>query len=296
MFWCFEHMDKHINIIIATTFYRNDLLINRSLKSVYEQIIDDKSKIKVIIVDDNEVSQIPILKEEIQYLRRKLKLGQDDFETFVISNTRRKHQSGTGAWNTGIFFIKTLGNWEESFIAILDDDDEWYPDYLKKCVSEIVENNQIIAVFSRIIWRNEEDNIVQELTYEKLTQRHFFIGNPGVQGSNIFIKTKILIEINGFNENYASTTDREIMIRFLDYIENQNKILENKLICKIVEEPLVIHYNHKGKKVNNDFIKKRQSLDLFYKEYKKRFLYEDFIKSLERAKKYFNYEYFGTRL
>jgi hypothetical protein len=281
----------NIYVIIATSFLRNDLLISRSLKSVYKQIIDNKKDIKVIIVDDNEISQIEILNTEIEKLRTNLGLNNSEFETIIIPNTRIKFQSGTGAWNTGIFYVRNFENWENSFIAILDDDDEWLPEYLQTCKNALKGSENIIAVFCQLIWRTNETDEIHDLTIEKLTQENFYIGNPGVQGSNMFIKTNIFLELNGFNEKYPSTTDRELMIRFLDYIENQNKTRKNKLICKVVEKPLVVHYNHKRLKVNNDFARKKQSLDMFYKEYKNRFSNDDFAKSIERAKQYFNYEY-----
>lgn len=281
----------NIYVIIATSYLRNDLLISRSLKSVYKQIIDNKEDIKVIIVDDNEISQIEKLKTEIEKLRTNLKLNKSEFKTIIIPNTRIKFQSGTGAWNTGIFYIKKFDEWENSFIAILDDDDEWLPEYLQTCQNVVKKNENTIAVFCRLIWRTNETDYIHNLTIEKLTQENFFIGNPGVQGSNMFIKSTIFHSINGFNENYPSTTDRELMIRFLDFVEFQNKTTTDKMIFKVVEKPLVIHYNHKKQKVNNDFTKKKQSLDMFYKEYKNRFSEVAFQKSIARAKEYFHYDY-----
>jgi glycosyltransferase involved in cell wall biosynthesis len=260
----------NIYVIIATSFLRNDLLITRSLKSVYKQLIDNKEDIKVIIVDDNEIEQTETLKIQVENLRTNLKLNQSEFETILIPNTRIKFQSGTGAWNTGVFYVRNFENWKNSFIAILDDDDEWLPDYLQTCKNAILENKNIIAVFCQLIWRTNETDEIHDLTIEKLTQENFYIGNPGVQGSNTFINSKIFNELNGFDESFPNSNDRELMIRLLDYIENEN----NKLECKVIEIPLVIHYNHTDIKVNNNFKSKKVALE-----------------SITRAKKYFHYEY-----
>lgn len=286
-----EKHSLNIYVIIATSFLRNDLLISRSLKSVYQQIIDNKQDIKVIIVDDNEIQQTETLKTQVENLRTNLKLNQSEFKTIIIPNTRIKFQSGTGAWNTGIFYVKNFDNWENSFIAILDDDDEWLPNYLQSCKNAISENENIIAVFSQLIWRTNETDEIHDLTIEKLTQENFYIGNPGVQGSNTFINSRIFNELNGFDELFPNSNDRELMIRLLDYIENENINLKRKLECKIIEIPLVIHYNHTDIKVNNNFKSKKVALDLFYKRYKNRFSEIAFEKSITRAKKYFHYEY-----
>jgi len=281
----------NIYVVIATSFLRNDLLINRSLKSLYQQIIENKQDIKVIIVDDNEILQTETLKIQIERLRKKLRLNQSEFETIIIPNTRIKFQSGTGAWNTGIFYVRNFENWENSFIAILDDDDEWLPDYLQTCKNAIKKNENIIAVFCQLIWRTNETDDIHELTIEKLTQENFYIGNPGVQGSNTFINSRIFNELNGFDESFPNSNDRELMIRLLDYIENENNKMKNKLECKVIEIPLVVHYNHTDIKVNTNFKSKKVALDFFYKRYKNRFSEIAFQKSIARAKKYFHYDY-----
>jgi len=289
-----ENNEKHlmnIFVIIATSFFRNDLLISRSLKSVYNQVTDNKQDIKVIIVDDNEILQIETLETEIRKLRINLNLNQSEFETIIIPNTRIKFQSGTGAWNTGIFYVKNFDNWKNSFIAILDDDDEWLPEYLQTCKNAVKESENIIAVFCQLIWRTNETDEIHDLTIEKLTQENFYIGNPGVQGSNTFINSQIFNELNGFDEAFPNSNDRELMIRLLDYIESENNKLKNKLECKVIEIPLVIHYNHNDIKVNNNFQSKKVALDLFYKRYKNRFSEIAFEKSITRAKKYFHYDY-----
>ncbi len=280
-----------IYIVIATAFYRNDLLINRSLKSVYDQIVDDKQNIKVIIVDDNEISQVERIKIQILDLRERLNLKQTDFETVVLPNSRIKFQSGTGAWNTGIFYVKKFVNWEKSFIAILDDDDEWLPNYLQTCIDSIRTSENLIAVFCQLVWRTNGNDLVHELSDDKLTQEIFYIGNPGVQGSNTFINSKVFNKLNGFDEIFPNSNDRELMIRLLDYIDISNKNNTHRLFCKVIEKPLVIHYNHTQTKVNNNFDSKKEALDLFYKRYKSRFSENAFKKSITRAQQYFNYDY-----
>ncbi len=289
-----------IFVIIATAYHRNHLLKERSLFSVYHQKNINPNSVKIIIVDDNDrmnqeysPAYFPIKQIVIQ-LRERLNLTKTAFQTYVIKNTRTQHHSGTGAWNTGMYFITALfPHWESSYVAILDDDDEYCSDYLSTCFQSIqkTEKKCYAAIFCRLIWKTEETEVVHKLTRDLLTPQHFFIGNPGVQGSNLFIMAKVLLEIGGFDETFPNTTDRELMIRLLDEIERHNQVSNQKYLLKVVEKPLVIHHNHSGKRVNTDILLKKVGLDLFYQKYRDRFSEQDFLKSLERAKRLFQYEY-----
>ncbi len=288
-----------IFVIIATAWHRNHLLKYRSLFSVYHQKNINPSLIKIIIVDDNDRMNQEYspayfsIKQIVIQLREMLNLTETAFQTDVIKNTRTQHHSGTGAWNSGLHFITTFPHWESSYVAILDDDDEYCPDYLSTCFQSIqkTEKNLYAAIFCRLIWKTEETEVIHKLTRDLLTPQHFFIGNPGVQGSNMFIRAKALLEIGGFDETFPNTTDRELMIRLLDNIERHNQLSNQKYLLKVVEKPLVIHHNHSGKRVNTDILLKKVGLDLFYQKYRVRFSEQDFLKSLERAKRLFQYEY-----
>ncbi len=266
-------------IIIATSQNRTDWLINRSLTSVYKQIGIDKSEWNVFVVDDNEnESEFSEIKNRIELLRNNLQLNDTDFPTSVLKNTRTRFMSGTGAWNTGIFEAYRL--FPNGFISILDDDDEYLPNHLTDCVTAISENT--VAVFQRLIWQNDDTSTMNvDLTKDQLTAENFFIGNPGVQGSNMFFKTENLIDIDGFDETLPNTTDRDLMIRFL-WKNDLNNIV-------VIETIGANHYNHKKQKVNNNIPQKQNGLDLFYKKYKVHFSEEAYQKSLARANAFFNY-------
>lgn len=267
------------SIVIATSQKRTDWLINRSLTSIYRQIGIDKTQWNVFVIDDNIVeTELAEIQKQIVHLRNTLQLNPTDFPTTVLKNIRTQFMSGTGAWNTGIFEIYRLS--PRGYLTILDDDDEYLPNHLIDCENAINEN--AVAIFQRLIWQNDDISTMNvDLTKKQLTAENFFIGNPGVQGSNMFFKTQSLVEIGGFDETLPNTTDRDLMIRFL-WKNDLNKI-------EVIENIGVIHYNHKKPKVNNDFPRKQQGLDLFYKKYKAHFSEEAYQKSLARAKAFFSY-------
>jgi len=269
-------------VIIATSMKRTEWLINRSLRSVYNQENVNTELINVLIVDDNkDEKEFFNVKKAITKLRERLNLSTRQFPTNTIRNTETKFNSGTGAWNTGIKTVYSIN--KSGFIAILDDDDEYLPNHLNICISKI--NEHTLAVFQSLEWKNHDNSIVKfPLNLKKLTPLDFFKGNPGVQGSNMFFKTEALIAINGFDENLPNTTDRDLMIRFLQHVEPL-------IAISVIEKVGVIHYNHNKEKVNNNLPLKQKGLDLFYAKYKNQFSESAFQDSLKRAKHFFNYQY-----
>ena len=128
-----------IYVIIATSKKRNDLLINRSLKSIYYQSKINFENIEIIVVDDNfrisenEFStEYKIIKSSIKKLRSKLGLEKKQLITHLLRNIKTQFKSRTGAWNTAIEFIKEQRQNNNSFTAILDDDDEYKNNYLQE--------------------------------------------------------------------------------------------------------------------------------------------------------------------
>lgn len=269
----------NFTIIIASSQKRTEWLIERSLKSIYKQKEINKKEWNVLIIDDNiDSEEIYKIKGQVKQLRNEFQFTQNELATKVLKNKRTRFMSGTGAWNTGIY--ESYKQFPNGFISILDDDDEYLPDHLINCQSSIKQNT--VAVFQRLYWVNEDSSTLKmNLKKEDLTKKNFFIGNPGIQGSNMFFKTQSLIDINGFDETLPNTTDRDLMIRFLQKFNLDKIQITNKVGVK--------HYNHKKRKVNNDFITKQKGLDIFYKKYKKYFSNDDYGKSILRAKKYFHY-------
>jgi len=90
-----EKAKVKIYILIATSKKRTNLLINRSLKSVYSQTKINPKNIEVVIVDDNirtfenrtstEYDKIVNLVTE---LRNKLKLTKNQFKTHILTNIK----------------------------------------------------------------------------------------------------------------------------------------------------------------------------------------------------------------
>lgn len=272
-----------ITVLIATSQQRTDWLIGRSLPSVYRQEGISPQQIKVLIVDDNQnEDETPKIRAGIEFLRTSLALPANHFQTNLIHNAKTKHMSGTGGWNTGIEHI--YQQYPLGFTSILDDDDEYLSHHLFDCIQELTTDT--IAVFQHLFWLfSDGKKMFLPFCSEDLTPENFFIGNPGVQGSNMFFKTELLVKIQGFDETLPNTTDRDLMIRFLWYAQEHN-LLSN---IKIIENIGVKHYAHNRPKVNNNLPLKQIGLDLFYKRYRSFFSQEAYERSIVRAQQFFKY-------
>ena len=313
-------MNKYKNtdpviVIIATSFARTDLLLERSLKSVYEQT--NINPHQIYIVDDNPRKEGELFSEEHANIKKVIKRLQKEilkpkfehfkqqrqiynlefdnfFHTTLIQNTRTKGYSGTGAWNTAAFKALRYSG-RNYFLAFLDDDDEWEKEYLEtlyesvrkpkerkiKGRTKIIKTIASVAGFLRI--ENKKEIEIQA-NKETFTKETFFVKNAGLQGSNLFIEQKTFWRIGGFDESLKSATDRDFAIRLIEY-ENIRPSKEIKFIDKI----LVKHYAISEKRVTSNPENKKQGLDTFYRKYLHQFSDELKEKSLARAKKLFDY-------
>ncbi|MDO6804446.1 hypothetical protein Q4595_18510, partial [Wenyingzhuangia sp. 1_MG-2023] len=57
---------------------------------------------------------------------------------------------------------------------------------------------------------------VSSFAPEKLEPDLFLIGNPGIQGSNLFLKLNLFLKAGCFDESLSSATDRDLCIRIAD--------------------------------------------------------------------------------
>ncbi|WGK68563.1 hypothetical protein P0082_08740 [Candidatus Haliotispira prima] len=310
-----ENTDPII-VIIATSFARTKLLLERSLKSVYEQI--NINPHQIYIVDDNSVKKgkrysdehknihdvikklrKDILKPKFDKFKKKRETYNIKFENFfhtnLIQNTRTKGFSGTGAWNSGAFEALRYSG-RNYFLAFLDDDDEWKINYLetlfksvakpeKKEINGKLRNIKTIASIAGFLRIEKKKTIEIKAKRESFNKESFFVRNPGLQGSNLFIELKTFWTIGGFDESLKSVTDRDLGIRLAEYI----RIRRLKKVT-FIDDILMNHYAISENRVTTNLDNKKQGLDLFYRKYYHQFSKELQEKSLKRAKDLFNYE------
>lgn len=255
-------------VLIATSQGRVGLLFSRSLKSVLNQTV---SPSLIVVVDDNDDSTISdAIKSRIEGL------GIDTLQ--FLKNSHTHGMSGTGSWNTGIEYINSnLG--ADSYTAVLDDDDEWAPNHLEVCLREIEQHNPV-GVFP---WLRRTD-MDRPLSFkqEQLTITNFLIGDPGIQGSNLVIRTGALMSVGCFDETLPSCTDRDLMISLLKKY--------SKVDFSVLDEVTVTHYASKDS-VTGNRQSKHGGLAIFYRKHLAEFKDKATLeKSLTRASTFFGYD------
>ncbi|MGP1506178.1 MAG: glycosyltransferase family 2 protein [Campylobacter sp.] len=258
-----------IGVIIASSLNRNDLLFSRSLYSVLNQ---KQNPDYVLIVDDNQNESAS---KDIE--RRIFELKNNKIH--YIKNLRTPNMSGTGAWNSGIKWYEKIFT-EDDYVAILDDDDSWRKEYINSCYDAVTSSPKMPDAVFAFIKRSDCD-MCSFFDAEDISINNFLKGNPGIQGSNMFFRFGALKSIGGFDEKLASSTDRDLMIRFLQKHSNEN--------IKIIPKILVNHFVSKDS-VTSNFTSKTKGLNSFHTKYIKLYSQELLEQALQRAKKLFNYQ------
>lgn len=279
----------NIDVIIATSNERFDNLFSKALPSALTQSLQDS--VRIIIVDDNQKDCTRILQNHIKSLATTIPIN-------VIRNTRTKHYSGTGAWNSGAMQVlqellrknltlhKSLDtqSLQDHYLAFLDDDDSWEREYLQECANAIKNHNKEVALVATGI--SFIDNNERKILFPKqklLTKEHIFLANPHIQGSNLFINLATFFAIGGFDESLKSTTDRDLLMRYVEYQKAHNSQ------TLFINKPLVNYYYDDSSVTQNKEIK-HLGLHTFYRKYILEHSQKNLNTSLQRAKKLFNYK------
>jgi len=191
---------------VIATQDRPRLLSERSLKSVAAQThIPDL----LVVVDDSEEHTRSTNAAHVA------SLALDGSEFVYVESNRTSGVSGS--WNSAIDVLMERGIDAESvFVAFLDDDDSWSPEYVETCINAACDRN--LDMVATGIHRFEAVDGHPQICEppDALRAEDFLIGNPGIQGSNLFIRLSSLLEAGGFDESLPSTTDRDLCIRLAD--------------------------------------------------------------------------------
>lgn len=259
---------KDLITVIIPTFKRPEKLL-RTVKSVVNQ---SYKNLEILVVND-DLSNDDLL------------VGFKDERLKIIQNERSK--GANGARNTGIINAKGY------FIAFLDDDDEWLPNYAEtqiKCLKEtgedvgLVYGSFLLEVNDK--WIPRHQNITGNILAEFITDQ-FRIG----ASSNIFIKKEIIDKIGFWDEEMARQQDLEFLSRVF---KNYKVVCNQEVVLKI--------YGHNDPDPEKTFVSREKfynkilpHLDeisedqkaLFYSNHFRRqtnFLIK--MRSFEKAKKY----------
>lgn len=190
---------------LVATCPRIEALLTTSIPSIAEQ---SRLPDALVIVADHQ--SLP--SDARQAIRALIPATEIHFLENVCTS------GAAGTWNTGLAFIEQV--WPQSYVAILDDDDQWDTDHLALCIN-IAESEALPDVVISGLRICVEGREISRPPLNTLTLDDFLIGNPGWQGSNTFATAAILVAAGGFRESLVSCHDRDLAIRILDLPETR---------------------------------------------------------------------------
>lgn len=231
-------MLMHSVSVIIPTADRMDL-INRAVDSVLGQSCPAK---EIIVVDNGLV---PVV------------LRADLVDRVIVLRTEPRIGPGRSR-NAGVRIAKA------EYVAFLDDDDYWQPEYLARSLDCL---NEADVVVGRIMRQSKEGDIRPYKLFpsELDLQRKLFYSNPGFGGQNILFKKSLFQTLGGFDAKMPASVDRDLAARVL------------KAGCRIQVQPLsvVVLCDHDGDRVRSSqvsgnwmFIKKHWWYMSNYERYK----------------------------
>ncbi|MGF1731232.1 glycosyltransferase family 2 protein [Photobacterium kasasachensis] len=262
-----------VAVIIATK-NRPNLLKQRALHSVLKQSRLPKY---LIVVDDSP--------EQAQQQNRLIveSLPLNDYHIQYLRNQRTRGASG--AWNTAIDYLSSqqIKSSDSLFLAFLDDDDEWHPSYLERCLAVSSANhcNMVAAGFYR--YESNGQRPIECLPPKSLNEDLFLRGNPGIQGSNLFLSLDTMLMAGGFDEHLQSCTDRDLCIRLCEL---------GVIRYHSINEPLLNHYadSDRQRLSTPNSPAKKKGLAAFWQKYHGRMNDAQREAFLERAQHLFNWQ------
>lgn len=142
------------------------------------------------------------------------------------------------------------------YIALLDDDDAWMPDYLRRLEAAHEPELDLLCAWHKRI-SSQKEEIIQ--VPDHISEKDFFQGNPGLVGSTTFVRLEAVLQAGAFDEALPSTVDRDFFVRLFQ-LRPKYKVVPEVLVQVFVEEDRY--------RITLDKEAKRRGLQGFYYKYR----------------------------
>ncbi|AXG70810.1 putative glycosyl transferase [Kordia sp. SMS9] len=229
-----------MKIIAVIATHNRCQLLKRALQSVMEQRYTPNA---IFVVSDSDP----------QYHEAEEKICQEVPCTF-LKNKRTSNYAG--ALNTALeAIIKVYDLTNNLYVAFLDDDDTWHTDYLHT----IIQTKQRVAIYLTNIIRIAKDHQKKMQLPLRLSDQDFLMGNPGIGGSNTFVRLKTLLQAGAFDEAMKATVDRDLFVRLFQ-LQATYQILQQHLVNVYVDVD--------RPRITTNATLKKESYQYFFYKYK----------------------------
>lgn len=187
-----------VSVVIPT--YKRPVYLKRAIDSVLNQTY---SNVEAIVVDDNN----PDTDDRRETEQMMLEYKDNPRVTYI---RQERNQGGSVARNAG---------WRVSraeYITFLDDDDELIPERTElqvKCLEEL-DGSWGMCYTGYTLTKEDGSHQTSSETrsgylYPEALMRTLFMGS----GSNLFLRKKVVDEVNGYDERFKRNQDLEFLAR-----------------------------------------------------------------------------------
>lgn len=224
--------------VIIPTYKRRYLVLERAIKSVIAQTFKN---IEIIIVDDSPDDYS--YREEIKF---NIQLLNDER---IYYHQHKQTMGACAARNTGVQYSKG------TYLAFLDDDDEWLPKKLEKQFDRAKETGATLITCSSYIIKFRQNDIrskrirrikrISGYVFDHLILSNF-IGST----SYVFLERRVFVSCGGFDVHMKASQDYDLWLR----ISKEFKI--NYVDC-----PLVNYFLHEDERISKNMNNKIQGLN-----------------------------------
>lgn len=235
-------MNNPLISVVIPTYKRSPEMISRSINSVTNQTYQH---IEVIVVDDSPESYSH---------REKVKCYVNALSDSRIKYIQHDQNMGAcAARNTGIKHSRG------SYLAFLDDDDEWMLDKLEKQIKQF-SSDKIGLVYCKAKVVDQIKKETRDANHVILRKGYVFdeLMKNNFVGSTSFvlIRTDVIEEVGNFEEEIKSNQDWELFLR-----------ISKKYQISFVDDYLVRYYIHDGERITTNIEKKIQGLKFLINQY-----------------------------
>ena len=164
---------------------------------------------------------------------------------------------------------------KHEYLAFLDDDDLWSPDYLKQ-VSEAFEQKEECVIGRLDKLENGEVSDYKNAA-GLISVKNILRFNPGITGSNIALTKKAFFIAGGFDPKLPPSEDKSLVL----------ELLQKKLEVTVLENNSAIHRVHGGNRLSGN-ARMAEGIGAFTRKYRALMSTTDFCFN---RYKYFKYRY-----
>ena len=129
------------------------------------------------------------------------------------------------------------------YIAFLDDDDMWEPDYFDQILNLISEKKSKIIYTWFLKFQNNKKIPYKELK-DNIRMRDILLVNPGCGISNLIVDRNLFVGLGGFDDYIHLSNDKDFLIRALYYGYEYHVLKKNLVVQRKHNEEQLTDINH----------------------------------------------------